>query len=187
MCARAHSTAYIFSERSYIGSRGTDDMNAQIGSRFAYLTIDDLQFFYINFYPVPLDLNALSSVFVKLPAGNFFRRIHRRRLLDPTAKSRQNSLDILDIQTRRILGLRLRTSGPVAGVGLKTETDDRFIFLFVLVDEPGKPRRFTYEKDHNAGSERIERAGVPDLLRFQDLAHAVHHVVRCHACRFIDY
>ncbi len=78
------------------------------------------------------------------------------------------------------LAIDADTLGIVGGGGL-AQLDDRPIAFVHAAEEAGQPGCRADHDHQDAGGQGIERAGVPDTARMDEVPHRVHHIVGGHA------
>ena len=85
-----------------------------------------------------------------------------------------------------IIGACQHASLRIIGIGGGAEDDARVIALVMPGEILGKARRCPHAHEHEAGSCRIERPGMPDAPFARDLPYAIDYVVRSHPVGLVE-
>ena len=106
---------------------------------------------------------ALARQLVRANAADFLGGELRRHLLQRSDERRheRREVEVLDVHFIRLAG---RLAGRIVRVGGPSELDDAFVRLFHPHQIGLQPRRFADAEHEQARGQRIERAGVADLL-----------------------
>src|SRR5450830_1069695 len=112
-----------------------------------------------------LQCNSCTSIFVEWLAITFERRIHRRHLRYFAAKCLQGQLNLLHADINWLGGNHLTLS--IAGIGGNSEMNQRLIGLVSFQQILRKLGSFPKAQWQQTSGKRIQRTGMPSLLRQQ--------------------
>ena len=80
-----------------------------------------------------------------------------------------------------------RFARSIVAAGGPAEANCAFINLVAARIELRQPGGALNHNRQHAGGDRVESSQVPDLFRFSNAAHLIHHIVRGPAPRLIDH
>src|SRR6266404_3222184 len=132
-----------------------------------------------------LSFNFLPATrkFIKSPASLFFRRIHRRNLIDFTAQACECGFNLRFTPgtTRRgvfaLVGIGYAIASDVTGVRGKAEPYNRVVFLFTPAQELRQARGPTDNHNQYPGSKGIQSACVANATFVQYVPDTRHDIV----------
>ena len=152
------------------------------------LPVDDLELVDSDGARFHRDIFACAGAFVRGLALQFDGGVARRHLHLFAEKSWQERFDFSKA-SGRLRPLADAKNGYLRSRQVSVTVQERSwpgsclaAFAQVFGDARGLPDA---DGQHAAGG-GVERAGVTGALLFEQLAHFRHHVVRGHACRFVD-